>query len=91
MSRIGLRDQKRGFGFLTSSIDARYRGLGIISLDKIDVSSRVRVGEDRAWPPWLMRWAFTMIWLWAACRNTSVRRTTGTAPPDEMMARPSNT
>src|SRR4249919_3254381 len=33
--------------------------------------------------PWLMRWAFTMIWLCAACRNTSVRRTTGTAP-DEM-------
>jgi hypothetical protein len=24
-----------------------------------------------------------MIWLWAACRNTSVSRTTGTAP-DEM-------
>src|SRR5262245_42428687 len=30
-----------------------------------------------------MRCAFTMIWLCAACRNTSVRRTTGTAP-DEM-------
>src|SRR6185312_5085929 len=33
--------------------------------------------------PWLMRCAFTMIWIRAACRNTSVKRTTGTAP-DEM-------
>ena len=33
--------------------------------------------------PWLMRWAFTMIWLCAACRNTSVRRTTGTGPDED--------
>ena len=30
--------------------------------------------------PWLMRWAVVMIRLRAACRNTSVSRTTGTAP-----------
>src|SRR6476659_1813413 len=30
-----------------------------------------------------MRWALVMMWLCAACRKTSVRRTTGTAP-DEM-------
>jgi hypothetical protein len=35
--------------------------------------------------PWLIRWALVMMRLWAACRNTSVRRTTGTAP-DEMMS-----
>src|SRR5207248_10826230 len=32
-----------------------------------------------------MRWALVMMRLWAACRNTSVRRTTGTAS-DEIMS-----
>ena len=30
--------------------------------------------------PWLIRWALVMIRLAAACRKTSVNRTTGTAP-----------
>src|SRR5271170_4459160 len=34
-----------------------------------------------------MRWALTMIRLAAACRNTSVKRTTGAAPEPMMSAR----
>ena len=30
--------------------------------------------------PWLIRWAVVMMRLWAAGRNTSMRRTTTTAP-----------
>ena len=37
--------------------------------------------------PWLIRCALVMIRLWAACRNTSVSRTTGTAPEAMMSAR----
>jgi len=37
--------------------------------------------------PWLIRWALTTIRLAAACRNTSVRRTTGRAPDPMMSAR----
>ena len=37
--------------------------------------------------PWLMRWAVVMMRLCAACRNTSVSRTTGMAPEEITSAR----
>jgi hypothetical protein len=37
--------------------------------------------------PWLILCALVMILLWAACRNTSVNRTTGTAPEAMTSAR----
>ena len=53
-------------------------------MDEIEVA--VAVGLARSGiRPWLMRWALVMIRLCAACRNTSVSRTTGTAP-DAMMS-----
>ena len=52
-----------------------------------DNTSGMAVATALAIDPWLIRWALVMMRLCAACRNTSVRRTTGTAPDVIMSAR----
>ena len=49
---------------------------GVNRIDKIEVAAFARSGIR----PWLIRWALVMIWLVAAWRKISVKRTTGTAP-----------
>ena len=82
MSRIGSRPNRLGIRVFTSSMMRATAVSGSSACTKsksLSASGGPRSGIE----PWLMRWALVMMRLCAACRNTSVRRTTGTAP-DEM-------
>ena len=62
----------------------RHPGLRVGRVHEVEV--RALLGGEVRHLPWLIRWALVTIRLPAAWRNTSVRRTTGTAPEAMMSA-----
>ena len=69
-----------GCGRVTICSDLGDAVLGSCALDEMKVAGRRPRRASSGICPWLMRWALMMIRLSAAWRNTSVSRTTGTAP-----------
>ena len=66
--------------------DARHASSGSSAVDEVEVAAPSALLRSGIWPR-LIRWALVMIRLPAAWRNTSVSRTTGTAPEPMMSAR----